>query len=353
MNILKYKDIPVFVISLFVNGNEETFYFTKIPLGELQKIRHYQEFRSLPIPELEDQIFMEYTLPQRALDLSLIDELPGGMVSTVAQTILRLSEPGTWPDIYGNTREQDFHDKLHIARIIAGTDIELQMMTIICSVFKGYTFEALKKLPFDSISQLFACAERHLIDIGAFSAPMSFERIGLEEAENPAIKKEDFSTMSVEEVMAVTAVRANTEMPKMKSDSSKSTLEYEPKPLKEEERIEQVKKAEGKRGYIPPSQSHSVAPLDPKKGTVMQVPGIDLSGGFTEDDWRAPAMSDEEALAEAAYNYDLEPAGIEYIRARKELMKKQEKNDLQKEGRKRPQLSLKQAYKEKKRKESS
>jgi hypothetical protein len=351
MNILQYKDIPVYVMSLFVNGNEETFFFTKIPLGDLQRIRHYQEFKSIPITELEDQIFREYTLPQRHLDLNTIDQMPGGAVSTVAQTILRLSEPGTWPDIYGNVREEDFHNRLEIARIIAGSDIELQMMTIICSVFKGYTFEALKKLPFDSISQLFACAERHLIDIGAFAGPMSFERLTLEEAANPKPLDSE-EPLSIEEAMLAASQRVNTEGPQMLSDPSKPAIEVKPKATSEEERQKQVEAAEGKRGYVQPSAEHSTAVIDHRKGTTMQVPGIDLSGGFTEDDWNAPQMSDEEALAEAAHQYDLLPAGIEYIQAREEIAKRRAAKAQRAEARRRPQTSLKQAYKEKKRKES-
>ena len=363
MDILRFGNKPLYVLDIPVIGNRTfTVFFTKIPFGMYRRIRHAYKFVSTSETELEDQIFRDYTLPEGKYTLENIENLPAGVVSVVSKLIMELSDSKTIPDDKTGEVEIDaFSTRMEGQRVVCRVSLELQMYTTICAVFKGYTFEDLEKLPFDKIHQLFACAESHLLNIGALREPLSFHRV--EPPPEQGVTKEEpvpepprptVKTVKSDEdafmQMAKDHSKVKTKPAPPASEGLEVTIPQKPvgtvkpttsiiqeledhlnlvTPAKvsdrnpEKIRLEELEakrvaiinaaRTSGqpqRRGYTEPKDKVAMA----NKVTVP-LTGIQWAAGMNEADFKAPEMSDAEALA-AAEELDLLPAGYEIIERR-------------------------------------
>jgi hypothetical protein len=224
-----------------------------------------------------------------------------------------------------------FTARLNMYRAISGSNVEYQMYTMICIVFRAYTFEMLDKLPFDRIASLFASAERYLIENGLIKAPL--EVIDPSQEDKPEPKRSTNRTEEssiVEEYLRLKKkeeeeLKAENSAPT--KESSKSHKEKaEPDNISNAllERLKANKKNE--TVYIPPKDRTTVS-----NGVQMNVPGIKIdksnaTGGFDDKDFQGPFMTDDEALA-MQLEMGIIPAGYDLVLARKEKENKQQKEE--------------------------
>jgi hypothetical protein len=236
------------------------------------------------------------------------------------------------------------------------------MMTI-CAVFKGYTFEKLGELSFDKILQLFAAAERHLLNIGAIAEPLSFGRIGEEEEQEETKKPEPKEEMSIDDQMSIIEQHAAMQKAKAKEPPVEAeVIRFEdvappqaasaatatatdvtaakvssknPERAKLEElerrRIEAINKARAtgqsqRADVVQPAQSHVEA-----NGVMTPVAPIKHTGGFKAEDFEnLPMLTDEEAEAFALKD-GLEPAGYDIIIKQRAKTQENKENTLAEE----------------------
>jgi hypothetical protein len=132
------------------------------------KLLNYREYKSLihslgsgnPTPE----IIFDYIFNKCVLDTVLVDiieEQQAGLVQTLGELILSLSGPGD---------KEFLTSLLDQARACTGT-VELQIKATICRVFPGYTMDKLDELTFPKLVQVFAQAERVMLDSGVIEEP--------------------------------------------------------------------------------------------------------------------------------------------------------------------------------------
>lgn len=341
-------------------------FFTKIPWAEYRRIRHAQQILSIPETDLEMQIFRDYVVPAGKYTISQIERLPAGVVSTVVSIIMELSDSSTFPGSTGEIPLEDLTLRVNAQRFGVATQLDLQMMTTICAVFKGYTFEALGKLSFDKIIQLFAAAERHLINVGAISQPLEFGRLSdMEEDEDKPPMPEpvvDVPEQSVDSDMdlirqyaAMDEVRKQKPKPEPKPES---VVPVEVQSLPDEVAVEPVNisktnphrtklleleqkrvaainaaRASGRSqrtDFVPSTQTHVES-----NGVNTPVPGISHKGGMRKEDFDGlVTMTDEQAM-EYAMGDELFQAGYEIIRKKEERAETEKKNTLEEEWKKR------------------
>jgi hypothetical protein len=322
IDIFNYKDIPLYVIDIPYNlSSKLTVFYTRIPWGEYKRIRFAERVQSIPPWDLKMKIFRDYTLRDPSWTDMEIDLLPAGVVDTISDLIMYVSDSGIIPDKNGRIDIGSFTYRLNMYRSIARTNVEYQMYTVICLVFKAYTFEMLDKLPFDKISSLFASAERYLLENGMLKQPL--------EIYNP----EDQEEMNKEVASAKEPVKTNVppdseegsflkELLKVREQQEKQDLEkrrkeniireQQNKISKEDENRNKVKEKISKTDYIPPKDSVAIS-----NGVAVNVPGITINrqnqlGGFESGDFNGPGMTDAEALA-MQMEMGLMPAGYELI----------------------------------------
>lgn len=346
------EKIPLYVVEIPLLDQVFVEYFTRIPWGEYRRIRHSLQYKSIPNEELEMQIFKEYIVPRDKYLLSEIEMLPAGVISVVAECIMTLSDSGTFPNEEGDIDVDGLTLRLNGQRYNVATNVELQIFTTICAVFHGYNFETLSDLPWDKILQLFACAERHLLNIGAIGEGMTFDRIGTEEEnlETPEVKVEEKVIEPVQvaqgdEDLLMKMARQHAEMRKKEVvkeepvikevpvvDRNQSLEPYlvkaakvrENNPQRETlERLEAARVAAINKARVGGQslRTDKVASLQSHAdagGVKTPVPGINHGSGFSQDDFseNIPEFTDEEALAEAE-SRELLPAGYEIIERRR------------------------------------
>lgn len=335
LDIFKNKDIPLYMIDIPYGFNKtHREFFTRIPWGEYKRIRFAERVQSISAHDLKVSIFRDYTVRSPGWTETAIDTLPAGIVDTVADLIMYVSDSGIIPDTQGNIDVLGFVTRLNMYRAISGSNVEYQMYTMICIVFRAYTFEMLDKLPFDRIASLFASAERYLIENSLIKGPLEIIDPAQEVAATPKKpQKMDEETSMVEEFLKLRRKEKEeyeadqppvaTEAPKYKKES------------KQEEASDNITNAlmrklnankNNETVYIPPADRTTVA-----NGVQMNVPGIkidksNLTGGFDDKDFQGPFMTDDEALA-MQLEMGIIPAGYDLVLARKQQVVEQDKKE--------------------------
>lgn len=355
IELLDYIEKPVFRMEIPYNTNSiHEEFFTKIPWAEFRRIKHAEQYLSIPVSDLEVEVFKKYIVPEGKYSKKEIMMLPAGIVSTVVSVIMELSDSSTFP-VNGEVPIEDFELRIGAQRMNVALQLELQIMTTICAVFKGYTFEKLGRLSFDKILQLFAAAERHLLNIGAIAEPLSFFRLGEEDQEDKAqeeikITKEDIQNdMDLIKQHALVS-KAKEKIPKPEAkkpiidpkplDEVPEGVLIKPNPVSdshphaeklrelERARVAAINKARLERRSL---RSDYVAPAD--KVTELNrvettVPGIHHGGGFRATDFEGlKEMTYEEAAAQAAMD-GLDVAGYEIIEKERKLKQKSNKKQM-------------------------
>lgn len=377
LDLLKHIEKPLYIMEVSHALGVHREFFTKIPWAEYRRIRHAQKILSIPEPELEMQIFRDYVVPKGKYSLDDIRRMPAGVISSVVSVIMELSDSSTFPGSNGEIPLEDLTLRVNAQRYMVATQLDLQMMTTICAVFKGYTFESLGKLSFDKIIQLFAAAERHLLNIGAIGEPLEFSRLSdnQEEQEEPnkseleeALEEADEASSIdkdmdlIKQYAAMDKVRKQEPKPEPKPEPepelekpglvvSTSTLPdpYKVKPASvsetnphrqklaelEKERIRNIEKARAsgrsqRTDFVRHSQEYTDA-----NGIKVPTPGINHAGGIRKDDFEGVnTMTDEQAM-EFAISDGLFPAGYEIIIKKEEAQKEKSANTLEEEIKKR------------------
>jgi hypothetical protein len=321
LDIFNHKDIPLYVVDIPYGLNRvHTEYFTRIPWGEYKRIRYAERFNSLSNFELKVKIFREYTLrTPKWTDLE-IDYLPAGIVDTVANLIMYISDSGIIPDSNGNINIEGFTQRLNMYRTLSVTNVEYQMYTIICVVFKAYTFEALDKLPFDRIASLFASAEKYLLENGVLKSPLEIydPRNSAKQTPPKTTKsnkksepKSEVDNLFIEEFIKFREEAERKKEKQQEMDNLKDKNLNAPTPAPKPVAPQTAPKED--ITYIQPKDKVAVS-----NGIQMNVPGIKIDknnkiGGFDADDFvNLPMYSDEEALAHQL-EMGLAPAGYEII----------------------------------------
>lgn len=110
--------------------------------------------------------------------------LPAGLHKTLAELIIFMSGPQS---------ETGLKDLIEASRSNALT-LEMQMKSVICRVYPGYTIDKLDEMQFNKIVQLFAMAERAMLDSGLIQKP--FELVPKEQVK----KKGIVSSKEIEEL---------------------------------------------------------------------------------------------------------------------------------------------------------
>jgi len=319
LDIFAHKDIPLYMVTLpYGIGKEHTEYFTRIPWGEYKRIRFAERFNSISTYELKLKIFRDYTvrtIPRTEYEIEL---LPAGIVDTISNLIMYVSDSGMLPDAQGNVNIPGFTNRLNLYRKIASTNVEYQMYTIICLVFKGYTFEMLDRLPFDRIASLFANAEKHLVDTGVLKTPLQIfdPNTNIEAAQKAPVITKQGGTLTGEESSIIQQMIKAKEQEKKKQEMQKEiNLPKVEAPKKEQVSIPMEN---NNVSYIPPKDKKVVS-----NGVQVNVPGIKIDnnnkyGGFEKEDFDSlPRYSDDQVLA-MQLEMGIPPAGYEIILARQE-----------------------------------
>jgi hypothetical protein len=326
IDIFKNKDIPLYMVDIPYGLNKtHREYFTRIPWGEYKRIRFAERVGSLDTHELKFKIFKDYTIRNPGWEDFQIDDLPAGVMETVSDLIMYISDSGIIPDSDGNIDIPGFSTRLNMYRAISSANVEYQMYTMICVVFRAYTFEMLDKLPFDRIASLFASAERYLLENGLIKSPLEVYDPTKQDSESEPAVKTNVKSDSEEGSMLKELIRQQKKIEEMEAIKPTSPAPS-PKSQKvtEEEIMNTFKKTLSPDLYIPPKDEVTVA-----NGVQMRVPGIKINkqnktGGFEESDFSGPLMTDDEALAKQM-EMGLMPAGYEIIlarRAQEEKLKK-------------------------------
>jgi hypothetical protein len=335
LDIFNNKDIPLYMIDIPYGFNKtHREFFTRIPWGEYKRIRFAERVQSIPSHDLKVSIFRDYTVRSPKWTETAIDTLPAGIVETVADLIMYVSDSGIIPDSQGNMDVPGFVTRLNMYRAISGSNVEYQMYTMICIVFRAYTFEMLDKLPFDRIASLFASAERYLIENGLIKGPLEIIDPAQENKEPPKkAKKVDEETSMLEEFLKLRKKEkeeSEADLPQAKPEAPRKKEEY-----KEEEAPSSITDAlmrklnankNNETVYIPPADRTTVA-----NGVQMNVPGIKIdksnsTGGFDDKDFQGPFMTDEEALG-MQLEMGIIPAGYDLVLARRDKVVKQEQKE--------------------------
>lgn len=302
-SLLDYKDIPVYVIDVpYGAGEIHREFFTSMPWGDFKRITFSKEFGSLTEREMEDEIFLNYTLRKVKYSRDDLAQMPAGIITTVAQAIASLSRGEILPDSSGKIDVVAFENRLNVHRMQSMSSLEQQMYTIICSVFKAYTFEALNKLPYQQLLGLFANAEHHLLTINAIKEPLSFyvKEIDLADSENKRKPERP------------APVARNVEPVK----SDEDLVMQMAKAAQETKKINRVV------DYVAPTQSEVEIPAGKGRNFKMAVPGVNLNDGFRSSDFEGKAMTDEEA-EEIAMSGGLIPAGYDILLKRRQMARAQ------------------------------
>jgi hypothetical protein len=339
LDIFKHKDIPLYVVDIPYGFNSvHTEYYTRIPWGEYKRIRFAERVQSIPPYELKIKIFRDYTVRDPKWKDREIDALPAGVVDTVADLIMYVSDSGIIPDREGKINIPAFTTRLNLYRSVASTNVEYQMYTVICLVFKGYTFEMLDRLPFDRIASLFASAERYLLENGILKEPLRiYDPKESSQPKKPEINKEKIESLKnktgneegsmLEQFLRMKEQQASkekeniVEMPKVEN-IEKLNISKVIAPERLDTRKSLV--PDTKENYIPPKDEYVDA-----KGMQVKVPGLDINetvyGGFKSEDFAGPFMTDEEALA-LQIETGNPPAGYELYLARQSKIEQEEKD---------------------------
>jgi hypothetical protein len=340
LDIFKYKDIPLYVVDLPYGLNRvHREYFTRIPWGHYKRIRYAEKVQSLSSYSLKIKIFRDYTVSDIPRSDEQIEILPAGIVDTVSNLIMYVSDSGIIPDENGNINIPGFNARINLYRSLAQTNVEYQMYTVICLVFKAYTFEMLDKLPFDRISSLFASAEKYLLENGVIKAALQI--YDPRTTEDPALKgkkvKEPQKPKTEDEQDSDFVLKHFIKL-KEEKDKERELLKEVSKPIPVEPK-EETKPP--KRVVTPPSNTSAVDYIPPKdayalsNGINVAVPGIKIDrnnnlGGFSENDFKGPFLSEEEVL-NLQIEMGLWPAGHEFWLRQQQAEKEKEQEEEKKQ----------------------
>lgn len=329
LDIFKHKDIPLYVIDIPYGWNNiHTEYFTRIPWGEYKRIRFAERVQSIPSYELKVKIFRDYTVRTPGWTEKGINSLPAGVVETVADLIMYVSDSGIIPDSQGKINIPAFTTRLNMYRSIASTNVEYQMYTVICLVFRAYTYEMLDKLPFDRIASLFASAERYLLENQILKAPLQIydpNEIKKEAEDAPKLKavpkKQTEEGSMLEEFLLLKEKQKKEEQNQAKQDLSPDV-----DLSRMEKKAARAKSQARDTSYIAPKDSVVVS-----NGVQVKVPGIKMNsnngtGGFDENDFQGPFMTEDEALNLMVESGNV-PSGYELYLRKQELLKEKEEKE--------------------------
>lgn len=328
LDIFDHKDIPLYVVDLPYGFNQvHREYFTRIPWGEYKRIRFAERFNSISNFELKIKIFRDYTVRSPKWKDEELEILPAGIVDTISNLIMYVSDSGIIPDSEGNIDIEGFNYRLSMYRGIASTNVEYQMYTVICIVFRAYTFEMLDKLPFDRIASLFASAERYLLENGILKQPLQVYRP--EEPKKETVVKVNSNKSLLEEFIEFqNKSKENKVDPEGEGEPAEEEYSFEQLLKEKEEQNKKLAEAQKSRQrtenveYIPPKDDVVLS-----NGVAVRVPGIKIDrsetlGGFTQEDFATlPKMTDDEAI-QMQIEMGLIPAGYDLYLQRKEREEK-------------------------------
>lgn len=342
-------DQPVYTVFIPVGSFMHQEFFTLIPWREFRRIKHMEQYMSIDPEQIEEEVFKKYILPRNKYSDLSIENLNAGIVTTVSKIILQLSDSNTYDE---NPIEKITYD-LNVKRHYARAQVDLQILSTICSVFKSYTFEDLEKLSFDKILQLFACAEHYLLQTGQIVEPFNIGDPRLAQAEEakeikaPAKKVESIEASEgiEDDILAITKQleiikKESKEKEKIKEKPLEVVVKdrgvldeawmLKPTPVnpnhpnreileeRERKRVDAINRARAvgrsiRNEYVAPEQnSVNVGGVD------VGLTGIDYSAGFKPDDFEGlPTLTDDEVNALAAQS-ELFPAGWEFMKGRLE-----------------------------------
>lgn len=135
----------------------------KLTMGEVLHFTHLFSHGEVPNAVIEDEIFSSTVQYKYLVDQ--IDELPAGVVTLVAQTVLSGS---------GLPDRVQFNSDLEAARAEIETPT-YQCLTIILRAFPGYTPEDVRALSYEAFMTNLAQAEKLLIERGQLAEPISMD----------------------------------------------------------------------------------------------------------------------------------------------------------------------------------
>lgn len=396
IDILKWKNQTIYYISIEIMGVEYKYFFRKIPYEEFKRIKHALEYKSLPEYELEMLIYRHYVISENEPDIEEILNLPAGIPTTLSTLILSISDTSTFPDEDGNLDLNILSNRIDYQRHNVRSEAEIQMMSIICTAFKGYTFESLSQLSFDKILQLFAASENMMLQFGILKDYISFTNnqedpeVPDNNKENPKEKEKLFKeshsitrdtdhSSLIEEFQKFREIKNkekeseetdnqnNIENAHSAPESDFKEIEIKPSGViistekakisednpnrkilesQEEKRIRIIEEARRKNK---PLRTDIVRPRESQVQhgkTVVNVTGINYkNSGFNESDFEAPVMTEEEVISRAIQDGIL-PAGYDIMDKKKEkereAKKKEQKERIEKMTNGKRRLTLRQ-----------
>lgn len=109
---------------------------------------------------LEDELFRECVVDSDCIDR--MHEMPAGVVPTVVGVIMQLSGP---------TQLEHFNNSLDLQRQQVDT-INSQVIMSICQAFPAYKPEDIEKMPWHTVLERLAQAERILMNMGFLKEPL-------------------------------------------------------------------------------------------------------------------------------------------------------------------------------------
>ena len=131
------------------------------------KLLSYREFKSITSSlkngSLPQSVIWDWVFDNCVLDpiFKERDTLQAGLTQSLAQLVIHLSGPS----------DENFLIQILEESRKRSTSIELQMKSTICRIFPGYTMERLDDLTFPALLQLFAQAERVMLESHMIEKP--------------------------------------------------------------------------------------------------------------------------------------------------------------------------------------
>jgi type II secretory pathway component GspD/PulD (secretin) len=161
LSSISKKDNDLFVIELA--GLEIVF-----SLPSVKQAMQYRMLLSFSDSESETMLIHEHIFAKHVQDKSTVvhnKDMPAGIPESIAKTILLLSGANDNANAY--TEEM-----FNVVREISNSNLSFMRRTI-CSIFPGYTFEALDHLNYQQLVSNFIQAEQVMIAQGLIETPFS------------------------------------------------------------------------------------------------------------------------------------------------------------------------------------
>lgn len=180
------------MLDLKASTGEELFGF-RLEDGQVIPFRllSFREFKSIT-SSLKYNFFSQLAIWDWVFDHCVADpvftdreSMQAGLTQSLAQLIIHLSGPGS---------EEFLLEVLEESRKRSST-IELQLKSTICRIFPGYTMDKLDEITFPVLVQLFAQAERVMLDSHMIEKPFEIKFGNKEEKPKSVIKTSEIEDL--------------------------------------------------------------------------------------------------------------------------------------------------------------